>query len=634
MTETIENNRFSLKSWIVFLVYFFPVFIVFILYSPILEFQFVNWDDDIYIYKNQNIRTIDFEFIKSLFIEEFNRWHPITIVSHAIDYSIWEENPWGHHLTSLIFHAINTLLVFILAIKLQKHINNSTSYNEILFAGFITSLIFGMHPIHVEAVAWISARKELLYSFFYFLSLLSYLKYVELRPLKKNIHFWSSIGFFFLALESKPMAVSLPIVLLIFDFYPLQRFTKKSAKKVLIEKLPFLILSILVSIITLFTYGSAGHIISLNEISFFTRVLLVSEAYLFYLLKMIFSVGLAPLYPQHTVTNYLTIGTLLFMLLTMFFYIFAKKKFLPIVWLYFVTTLIPVVGIVQSNILQASDRYMYLPSFMPFLLVGIYVRNIFFGNSQKLYRITFFILFLSCFAIFTYKSVTQISIWTDSTNLWNHQIKLYPKSNSTAYTNRGLILMNLGKYRDAIKDFNIAIEINSQGDVAYYNLAVSYDMLKNYELAIKNYNEAIKYNPFDADYFNGRGIIYQKLGDFQKALKNYNRAIIIDPENEKYFYHRGTAYYDLANYRLALKSFNKAIEINPTEGRIYNNRGNTFLKLGNYHQAKKDYFKAISLLPASESLTVYYNLGLVFSELGNHKEALIYYKKAEKMGFK
>jgi hypothetical protein len=285
--------------------------VTFVVYLPALNNEFVNWDDPTYVYENYQIRSIDFGFLKWIFTAVVSgNWHPLTMFTHALDYSFWGLDPRGHHLTSIIFHTFNTLLVFILVVQLlgcgragKTGIPNGFTGpdKKALIAGIVTALVFGIHPVHVESVAWISERKDVLSVFFFLLSVLAYLKYTSSRNSKRSISYGACLLLFTMALMSKPMAVTLPVVLLILDYYPLGRMSLegglKGAKWSLLEKVPFFVLSLLSSLITIWAQHTGGALTTLEAYPLKVRILVALRAYAFYIYKMVLPIDLAPFYP-------------------------------------------------------------------------------------------------------------------------------------------------------------------------------------------------------------------------------------------------------------------------------------------------------------------------------------------------
>jgi hypothetical protein len=379
-------------------------FITFMVYFPTFNNDFVNWDDNVYVYENQGIRSIDFWFLKWSFTAVVSsNWHPLTMFSHALDYALWGLDPWGHHLTSIIFHTFNTLLVFILVVRLSEYrrageTGISSDFagpgKKALIAGIVTALLFGIHPVHVESVAWVSERKDVLSAFFFLLSVLAYLKYTSSRDSKRSIFYGACLILFIMALMSKPMAVTLPVVLLILDCYPLGRLTLggglRGARWLVIEKVPFFVLSLLSSLITLWAQHTSGAITTLGVTPLTTRILVAMRAYVFYIYKMVLPTDLAPFYPYPRTVEFFaveySVSFILLIVITSLCLWSSKRNGLFLaVWFYYLVTLIPVIGIVRVGLQAAADRYTYLPSLGPFLLAGLGAGAAFGISSKKRY---------------------------------------------------------------------------------------------------------------------------------------------------------------------------------------------------------------------------------------------------------
>src|SRR4030042_908983 len=244
--------------------------VTFLIYLPALQNDFVRWDDQESVYENANIRSINFKFLVWIFGFHVSNWHPLTWLSHAIDYAIWGLNPMGHHLSSIILHSANTFLLGVLVMYLFLYksqsrpaipdIDSKLPAGAVITAG-VTALLFGIHPVHVESVVWIAERKDVLCAFFVLLSLIFYVRYVTAQ---KRSSYLLGIIFFGLALMSKPMAVTLPAILVVLDIYPFQRLNLsdnfKAQKKIFIEKVPFFILSLISTVLTILAQSSRGAI--------------------------------------------------------------------------------------------------------------------------------------------------------------------------------------------------------------------------------------------------------------------------------------------------------------------------------------------------------------------------------------
>jgi tetratricopeptide (TPR) repeat protein len=527
---------------------------------------------------------------------------------------------------------------------------NSTYLNTSIIAGVVTGLLFGIHPIHVESVAWISERKDVLYAFFYLLSILFYLRYTssQRQEFSRHLsivtrHWWYSLCliFFVLSLMSKPMAVTLPVVLIILDFYPLGRLNLKSAltsqRKVLIEKFPFLMLSLVSSVITVMAQQTGRTVVTLELCPLWMRILVGIRALGFYLFKMLWPANLYPFYPYPSKISLLTIeymGSLMLVVsITTFCILSCKRhKVFLVAWAYYVVTLLPVLGIIQVGGQAAADRYTYLPSLGPFFLVGLGVTLIYERvglkvsglPKKKILLVVLLIPILSLLTIFTEK---QIMIWKNSFTLWNCIINKFPHIGE-AYMCRGVAYAEKGQLDEAIQDYNKAIILNPNFALSYKNRGTAYTKLGNYQQAIEDYIMAVTLNPQDIGSYNNLGLIYGNLGRHQLAINYYNRAIILNPDFAPSYINRGNSYLQLGNYQKTLEDYSKAIIINPYSAIAYFNRAVVYEKMNNFTQAIKDYDKAIELNP--EYAYAYSNRGSVYERLGNYQEALDNYNMAIK----
>lgn len=573
------NNLYPRRTFIICTTAFLSAFITFVVYLPVLQNGFVNWDDDVYVYGNNNIRSINFSFLKWMFSAEANpTWHPLTLLSLATDYSTWGLNPFGYHLTNLILHAFNTFFVFILTVRLIE--NNKTSEREnrhckkTVTAGFVTSILFGIHPLHVESVAWISERKDVLCAFFFLLTLIAYFKYISADlQIKKFGYYIGCFIFFILALMSKPMAVSLPIVLLLLDIYPLNRLRETGLKILLLEKLPFVLLSGLTALMAAWSQNLGGTLATFETHPIKVRLLVAVRSYIIYLVKMVFPFNLAPYYPypdplRISLLNSQYLGPLILLFLIISFCVYqikCKKIFFAAVWFYYLLTLLPVIGFVQVAEHAAADRYTYLPSIGPFLLSGLGIGYLLEGSAGK-QRTLIMALIALLLGILSIETINQIAIWKDSISLWSHEIKIFPNE-LRAYNNRGLAYSDRGFYEKAVEDLNRAIKI--------------YPHQKTY---------------------NNRAIVNYRLGHYEEAISDFTKAIEFEPKRASAYYNRGNVYCRQGNYKLALRDYSIAIELNPKYARAYYERGKAHKILGNSNEAINDYNAAVMLDPRLRNL--------------------------------
>ena len=577
-------------------------FITFVVYLPALQNDFVTWDDDVYIYDNPFIRSFNLVFFKRAFFDfSAHHWHPLTWMSHALDYAVWGLNPIGHHLTSIVLHALNTFLVVVLGIRLLKASRERARENgpspflterSVLIAAGTMGLLFGIHPLHVESVAWVSERKDLLCALFFLLGIIMYTKYVNSRQSsvgnrqlegdskdgsgQKNFlfnkHYLFALWFFFLALLSKPMAVTLPLVLLILDWHPFCRIRSlKTLLTACVEKLPFLALSLASSLVTILAQGSSSAIQSAGYAPLSARMFVAANALIAYLGKMLLPLTLVPYYPypdnaplvslEHIAAIVLVTG------MTAVSVIAAKKQKLWLsAWGYYVVTLLPVIGIVQVGLQAMADRYTYLPSLGPFLIMGLGAA--WFWEKARMLpgplvkRIS--LVMAACTVLlFTYATMKQTGIWKNGIVLWSSVIEKYPTV-SFAYNNRGM----------------------------------AYDKIGLFDRAIGDFDKAIALAPRDSELYSNRGMLYGKAGRFDKAIEDLEKALALNPSHLAAYNTRntlGAVYAEAGLVDKAFEQFNKAILMDQNHAMAYNNRGLLYAMTGDKGRAAMDYQKACAL---------------------------------------
>jgi Flp pilus assembly protein TadD len=587
-------------------------FITFLVYLPALNNDFVNWDDDLYIYENLGIRSIDFGFFKWGFTAVVSsNWHPLTMFSHALDYALWGLDPWGHHLTSIIFHTCNTFLVFILVVLLSGYgkawktgISDDFAGpgKKALIAGIVTALLFGIHPVHVESVAWVSERKDVLSAFFFLLSVLAYLKYTSSRDSKRSIFYGACLILFAMALMSKPMAVTLPVVLLILDCYPLGRLTLgeglKGSRWLLIEKAPFFVLSLLSSLVTLWAQHTGGALKTLEVIPLTIRVLVAMRAYAFYIYKMVLPINLAPYYPYPRTVEFFAVEyivSLMLIIVITSFCLWSVKRYglFSAVWLYYLVTLIPVIGVVQVGEQAAADRYTYLPSLGPFLLVGLGAGIVFERSSKKQYQTAIIAILVVLSGILANKTLKQIAIWQDSMTLWSYEIKLFPDRTPKAHFNLGNAYSKKDMTDKAIDEYIRALRINPDIAVVHNNLGNAYNDLGRTDEAVREYREAIRLESDHAVAHYNLGVVYYNQGRIDEAIEEYKIAIRLKPDYVDAYNNLGAVYYNEGLTDEAVEVYKDALRLNPHLAGIHNNLGVAYFKQGLMDEAIEEYREGV-----------------------------------------
>jgi lipoprotein NlpI len=625
-------------------------------YLAALRNDFVNWDDGQYVYENSHIHSLNAAFFKWAFFDFYaSNWHPLTWFSHALDYALWGLNPLGHHLTNIVLHAVNVFIVVFLVIRLLEAWKERTMssgqpsfLNEraILIAAGTTGLLFGLHPVHVESVAWVAERKDLLCALFFLLSILWYVKYAsDSRELVRrnglshlfNIRYLSVLGLFVLALMSKPMAVTLPVVLLVLDWFPFNRIRSgRTLWAACVEKLPFFALSLASSIVTILAQRAGGAMTLTDVVPLSTRLLVAAKSIIAYLWKMLLPLDLVPFYPYPEDVSLLSWKYLLFLILVIAVTVACiraakKRRLLLAAWSYYVVTLIPVLGIVQVGTQSMADRYTYLPSLGPFLLLGVMAAGVWGtvailkrpGRHMKVACVAaaFFV-----FASLSYLTIKQIAVWENSVSLWSSVIEKEPKSVPLAYMNRGVAYQVLGKFEEALADFNAAILLNPSDAEAYSSRGSLFKQIGRPDAALEDYTISIMLNSFNAHVYNNRANVYGQIGQFDNELADYDRAIALDPSYAAAYNNRGMVFVKTGRFNRAIEDFNRFIALDPDNAEAYSNRGIAYALTGQYDAALKDFNTALAL--SQDFAEAYFNRGRLYSKEGRTELARADYQKA------
>lgn len=608
-----------------------PGLLTFAVYLPALRNSFVGWDDDLYITGNERIRALDWTLFRwALTDYSTNYWHPLAWISHAVDYALWGLNPVGHHLTNNLLHAANTGLVVFLIMKLLEAANASglrsgllpgLQERTVLITAGITGILFGLHPLHVESVAWVSERKDLLCAFFYLLSLLTYVKrsaasgYIpdtkERLFFPADRHYLLSLAFFLFAVSSKPMAVTLPLILLILDWYPLGRLSSiSSAATMLLEKTPFLILSLLAAAGAFLAQSMNGYVISLSETSLSSRLLFACWALVGYVKNMAMPI---PLLPYHHFPKdlsglappYLASLALVCVITAWCIRDVNRRRVLAAAWVYYLVTLLPVLGLIRVGTVSFADRFTYLPSLGPFFLLGLAGASAY-AWSDSLPRwgtmAKGLLVFATVAVVITgiYLTIGQIAVWKDRVSLWSHVIEKGPERIPFAYNNRGAAFLDKGQVDQALSDFTEAISLDPGYADAYNNRGLAFWEKGQLDRAIRDYDASLSLNPLGNPSYANRGMAFREKGEFARAIQDLTTALILQPDDAALYLERGTAYREFGRHEHAIDDFTRAIALDPSNAQFFVHRGMAYKAMGDMERALEDYTKAKALMDLKE----------------------------------
>jgi protein O-mannosyl-transferase len=485
-------------------------------YQPVFKNGFVNFDDDVYVTENSNIKNgFTWQSISWAFTSRYaDNWHPITWLSHILDYKLFGLNPAGHHLTNLTLHIINTLLLFFI---LQK-MTGST------WPSAFVAILFAIHPLHVESAAWIAERKDVLSTLFWLLTMLAYWYYTQKPTL---LRYFGTIILFSLGLTAKPMLVTLPFVLLLMDYWPLKRNadSKLSIFKLISEKIPFIVLAAISSVITYRFQTKFG----IDILPLSVRISNAAVSYISYIWKMIYPVGLSVFYPypRGGIPGWeITLATVLFAAATITI-ISARRRYMLVGWLWYLGTLVPVIGLVQVGDQAMADRYTYLPLTGIFIMIAWSAAEII--NRFKVRTILPGIISALIIIALLICTRIQLSYWRDSVTLFERALAI-TKNNYKMHYNLGYELISQGHIDDGISHYRLAAEIAPENTHIRYNLANALNSQGKINEAIAEYRKVTEYDENYADAYNNLGYALLPQGKSDEAAACFRKALQIKPD--------------------------------------------------------------------------------------------------------
>ncbi|HLZ52916.1 MAG TPA: tetratricopeptide repeat protein [Verrucomicrobiae bacterium] len=671
-----------------------------VLYWPATRHGFINYDDNVYVTANLHVqRGLTLENLEWAFVHPVSEnWHPLTILSHMLDCQLFGLKPWGHHLTSVWLHALNTILVFLLLRGLT-----GTFWRSALVAA-----LFGWHPLHVESVAWVAERKDVLSGCFGLLALIFYGRYAQKRlsverreahaengilaldPRHWALDYGLALLFFALGLMSKPMLVTWPFILLLLDYWPLGRFAidgtdsgrvlaiHRSSRftnfrsfpslvtrhvPLLLEKIPFFALAILSSVVTYVLQQRGGAMTAGENLLLSVRSGNALISYCRYLGKLFWPTNLAVFYPypgHWPLVPVLLAGGLVLGISVLLFIKRRRYPFLLMGWLWFVGTLVPVIGLVQVGGQAMADRYSYLPSVGLFILAiwGAHQLTRHWRNQGMMLTVAGSAVLVVCLGL----TRQQLGYWNNSATLFRHALAV-TENNYLAHLNLGVALkeqgqtdkaisqfqetirlkpnyanahLNLGAALDqkgqldqAIRQYREAIRLNPDYAEAYYDLGIALDRKGQPYDAIAQFEEAIRLNPDYANALNNLGAALAKQGQLDKAIQHYREAIRLNPDYAEAHYNLGTALEAQGQTGEAMRQFQETIRLNPDYADAHNNLGTALFNQGRLDQAIPQFEEAIRLEP--DYAEAHYNLGTALDKQGQLDQAIAQFEEAVRL---
>jgi tetratricopeptide (TPR) repeat protein len=628
-----------------------------VLYLPAVRYDFLAFDDQEYVTENPHVRAgLTLKGLVWAFGFHASNWHPLTWVSHMLDCQIYGLNPAGHHLTNVLLHAANTVLLFLVLSWMTGG----------LWRSAIVAALFGWHPLHVESVAWVAERKDVLSGFFFMLTLLAYVRYVEKSETrnpkseasqksefwKRSVFYALALLFFALGLMSKPMVVTLPFVLLLSDFWPLRRIQFPIADyrtifDLLREKVPFLALTTIACILTVIAQAQAHSVASTAGLHMLSRITHALVAYLHYIGVIFWPRHLAIYYPYKlSVPPMEVLGSgLVLGIISMVALRFARKyPSLLVGWLWFLGMLVPVIGLVQVGEQAWADRYTYLPSFGLFVAVVWGIWELFQSQSSECSAVldrasgdavrtphpTFAemvgrgvltapgILMIGMAVTLVILASLQLRYWTNTRTLFEHTANV-TRNNYMAVTLLGSLDAKEGKLVEAIERYKTALSWKSDYPEAHFFLGNAFDRQGKLDEAISEYKKALGFKPIQEETHILLGVALAKQKRYDEAVSHYRVALELNPESAVAHNNLARVLHTQGRFDEAIEHYSAALRLDPGLAEAHNNVGILLLAQGKLIHGVTELREAVRLSPDNRESA--YNLATGLNQQGEWSEA-------------
>jgi len=622
--------------------------ITWLVFGQTVAHQFVTYDDPQYVYENAKIAAgLSPESVLWAFTHTVGgNWHPLTVISHMLDCQLYGLKPAGHHFTNVLLHTIAVILLFLVLRRMTGTVWQSA----------LVAALFAIHPLHVESVAWISERKDLLSAVFFMLTLGAYIRYVHKRSFTSYILL---LLVFALGLMSKPMLVTVPFVLLLLDYWPLKRFEpeapvkhgqkrrvegRESTRRILLEKIPLLFLSFGSCVATLF---AQRHFIDpIGHLSLMSRFSNAAVATVIYLRQLVWPFGLSVFYPHPRQSlSILQVSAAALFLIAISAGAFMCRRRHPYFltgWFWFLGMLVPVSGIVQVGEQAHADRYMYLPQ------IGLYILVIWFVadtvSSWRHQRILLATAMASSLALLMFPAWKQTSYWRDGRTLWMHALAVDPQNDTAhislcdldlrenrlddailhartaleirpdsadAHSRLGVALSAIGQNEEASIHFQKALETHQLRPRVHYNIATLLLNSGHLDEAIAEFQKELQIQPGFVEAHNNLGIALTSKGEFDEALAHFQKALELDPHLPKVHHNIAMILLRQGQLDQAVAYLQKELQVNPASAEAHNDLGIAWSQEGKIDQAISEWQKTLELQP--DNLNAYCNLVWVFA---------------------
>jgi tetratricopeptide (TPR) repeat protein len=567
-------------------------------FGPTLGHEFVNFDDQIYVYENAVVsRGLTWEGVVWAFTQSHaSNWHPATWLSHMLDCQLYELRPWGHHLSNVLLHGVNAVLLLLLLRQMTGAVWRSA----------VVAAVFAVHPLRVESVAWVAERKDVLSGLFFLLTLMAYVRYARLPWSVKR--YGVMLGLFALGLMAKPMLVTLPLVLLLLDYWPLGRWEVKAGepvcggnrwripRRLIVEKIPLLILAALSCVATLLAQKDSME--SLGNFSFLQRLANALDACFVYLRQMAWPSGLAVYYPYPTSPPNLGKSILeLILIVSISWIAWQRRRRCPYLWagwLWYLVMLVPVIGIIQVGAQAHADRYTYLPQ------IGLVVAGVWWAAESlaagRLRKAMGAAVFMAAILGLGFLARHQVSFWRNSEVLWTRALAC-TAGNFMAHNSLGHIFQTRGQANEAIDQFYKALEAAPHYANAHNNLGIALAQQGKTEEALVHFKKTVKINPRFSRAYNNQGIIYFQKGLWEEAIIQFKKTLEIEPGLASTHHQLGRALFHKGENEEAMAHYRKALEINPRLDEAHGDLAMVLFKKEEFPKAVLHFQRALEINP-------------------------------------
>jgi len=603
------------------------IVIAFAAFFPSLRNGFTLWDDDLYVTDNPVIMTLSTASVRHILSTfQLGFYHPLTLLSFMAEYHFFRLNPFPYHLTNLILHTLNTILVFLFIVLLCKD----------RFGAAVTAILFCIHPLHVESVAWIAERKDVLSAFFLLGTLTAYLSYRERSSRSAYI---LSLVLYLLSFLAKPVGLTAPLLLILCDWLQRRTIDRKS----LIDKAPYAVIALVFAAVAFLAEKKVGAINRTGAVTSIDNLLIGCHALIFYIYKSVFPLGLSAVYPPpERIDGHLTfffflapVGVLI--LAAAVFLARNRARAAAFGSLFYAVSILPVLQIVPITWTIAADRYTYLPLIGLFYLAGAGCSWIYARVSRPTRAAVMIIIALAALSL---GSLTRqrCAVWHDSVSLWSDVIRSYPRF-ALAYMNRGYAFSVRGQFLEAIADYDKAILIDPSDAETLNNRGSAYAAIGARDRAIAEYSASLAIKPANMKALNNRANAYLAAGAYDQAIADYMEALRVEAWHIKDIKNRAKLYNNLGfahamkkEYDQAIACYREALKINPMIDEVHINIGNAMLAIGDLRGSLEEYTAAIKINPRSGK--AYHNRGYALFLLKDRQRARADIETAQKLKFR